>query len=71
MKVRSTRKTQHGACTYCGILMELLKFAVSDRFVLLAITPDIPTNVRHQARQYVEDDVARLRREVLAKHGVV
>ena len=31
---------------------------------------ETPANVRRQAREYVEDGVAQLRREVLARHGV-
>ena len=31
---------------------------------------EAPANVRRQAREYVEDGVAQLRREVLARHGV-
>ena len=34
------------------------------------ITLEVPTNVRHQAREYLEDGVAQLRREVLVRHGV-
>ena len=31
---------------------------------------DVPANVRQQGRDYVEDGVAQLKREVLGKHGV-
>ena len=31
---------------------------------------DVPDNMRQQARQYLEDGVANLRREVMSKHGL-
>ncbi len=34
------------------------------------VAMDVPDNMRQQARQYLEDGVANLRREVMSKHGL-
>lgn len=48
--------------------------AVADRYpssnLRDTVALDVPANVRQQGRQYLEDGVAALRREVLSRHGL-
>ena len=54
---------------------DLIPAAVAEQYPSKALRdnmiPDLPASVRQQARQYVEDGVTQLKREVLTRHGLV